>query len=908
MRQFKKFMSLLISLSMILAMVAVPQTAFAGTPAGEMDKTEGYSENRGDVVYQYIGTTPASMDTGGVTVDSLDSLDSSKIEWENGGLIWIALKLENMTRLKEMFHSTETANANAGLDLLKLSLAYDTEYLELPAEQYNSASEATKYFLSNEYPKGGRSHTDALYTIEEGLDVHYDFLVTDSGTIKPLTITNTDASKINVIYIAARQTNAGANDGLLFMDSAWFNGVQKSVSDDPYTLAYITLKMKGDEAPAPGTRIIQEYLGKTSTSVTVGTGGETFTSYEYDVRRDLGGTDGDTNFSNRFNIIADSLDLFPATGEAPTTYAANISAGANGSIASVKQGETAVNPTTTGGTTYNLEADKTYTVTATPSTGYRFKGWTYNGNNLTAADSTTQAGVTVTPSGSTLTIEIDSTTIGTATSIPAIIAVFEEDTYEFTTGVNNNSLGSVAVYEGTEATGTALTNNGTDNKYNLTAGTTYTVKTTKTNDNATLTGWVATPTLDLGGDVKIDATNSGGYTSDTVTFVMPSGNQTLTAVYVLPTADITAVAADHGDYTYTVGGTDYDEGENANNVTAGTEIVITAAGATSIVVKETNGSNTVTDTDSNDDTFTFLMPAYGVTITVTYPTPKYDITANTPAANGTYTYKVADGAAVNAGTNSQAEANQTVTITPDPEDGYMVDTITVTGASGAVAVNNNAFTMPAYDVTITVTFKEIPPETYDITIGSATGATGGGIKFAIGGTQYTESKTDITTAGQTITVIPTPVAGYTAAVTVTQTGNGSVTVPVGADNTFTMPAYDVTITVTYSEILYTGISAAIDNLTYNAAVQTPVVEITGATLTPGTDYTVTYSPTEIKNAGSYTATITLTETAKNTYRFAGNAESTTVTFNINPYVIEELTYDGGLTKVYDGTDDIDIVQ
>lgn len=50
-----------------------------------------------------------------------------------------------------------------------------------------------------------------------------------------------------------------------------------------------------------------------------------------------------------------------------------------------------------------------------------------------------------------------------------------------------------------------------------------------------------------------------------------------------------------------------------------------------------------------------------------------------------------------------------MTVTATPADGYELDTITVTDASGAaVAVNDSKFTMPAENVTVSAAFKVIP--------------------------------------------------------------------------------------------------------------------------------------------------------------------------------------------------------
>ncbi len=72
-------------------------------------------------------------------------------------------------------------------------------------------------------------------------------------------------------------------------------------------------------------------------------------------------------------------------------------------------------------------------------------------------------------------------------------------------------------------------------------------------------------------------------------------------------------------------------------------------------------------------------------------------------------YEVATEVAANGTVSVDKEfaaAGDTVTITAKAADGYEVDTITVTGASGNVTVTNNAFTMPAEPVRVTVTFKQ----------------------------------------------------------------------------------------------------------------------------------------------------------------------------------------------------------
>lgn len=91
-----------------------------------------------------------------------------------------------------------------------------------------------------------------------------------------------------------------------------------------------------------------------------------------------------------------------------------------------------------------------------------------------------------------------------------------------------------------------------------------------------------------------------------------------------------------------------------------------------------------------------------VTATANYVGDSYTVTQKT-SSNGTYT--------VTGVTAGKAQYGSPVTINPEPATGFVLDSITVnkTGdVTTTVPVNNNSFTMPAYNVTITVKFKTAP--------------------------------------------------------------------------------------------------------------------------------------------------------------------------------------------------------
>ena len=155
----------------------------------------------------------------------------------------------------------------------------------------------------------------------------------------------------------------------------------------------------------------------------------------------------------------------------------------------------------------------------------------------------------------------------------------------------------------------------------------------------------------------------------------------------------------------------------------------------------------------------------------------------------TYTVTIADGiehGSVSVNPTSAA-ANDTVTVTVTPDTGYELETLTVDGETTKnIAVTGNKFTMPAENVTVTATFKEIQtaPTEYDIAYATAQHGSVDGVKKS--------------EAAKEITLTVTPDEGYELeALTVDGEKTKNITV---TDNKFTMPAENVTVTATFKEI------------------------------------------------------------------------------------------------------------
>ena len=181
------------------------------------------------------------------------------------------------------------------------------------------------------------------------------------------------------------------------------------------------------------------------------------------------------------------------------------------------------------------------------------------------------------------------------------------------------------------------------------------------------------------------------------------------------------------------------------------------------------------------------MPEDNVTVSATFKKINSAITLTQPAKGGTVTAKK-DNADV-----TKADYGDTITLGNTLAAGYSFGdySVTKTGESTTVVpVNNGAFTMPAYPVTVTGTFT---PINYTVTVNSAEN---GSVEAKKGTSNVTKAN-----IGDEITLTYNPSAGYQLdTVTVKDASNQDVTV---TNDKFTMPASAVTVSATFKEITYT---------------------------------------------------------------------------------------------------------
>ena len=209
------------------------------------------------------------------------------------------------------------------------------------------------------------------------------------------------------------------------------------------------------------------------------------------------------------------------------------------------------------------------------------------------------------------------------------------------------------------------------------------------------------------------------------------------------------------------------------------------------IANATDGSSSIT-TSSGDIGSKMLLMSDTTAVGITFPT--YAITANS-ATNGSYTTKV------NGSTAASAQFGDTVTITPAASNGYELNTITVTKTGDTettVPVTNGTFTMPAYAVTVSVTFKVSSTPTYTIS-GTIKGSdTSAGIPASL---QLKNSSGNVgsavtAAADGSYSLTGVPAGSYTIAVSHTGYDSGTITGITVSNSTIT--GADLTLTKTIS--------------------------------------------------------------------------------------------------------------
>ncbi|MDU1580049.1 SpaA isopeptide-forming pilin-related protein [Finegoldia magna] len=256
-------------------------------------------------------------------------------------------------------------------------------------------------------------------------------------------------------------------------------------------------------------------------------------------------------------------------------------------------------------------------------------------------------------------------------------------------------------------------------------------------------------------------------------FTMPASNVAVSATFKAKLYSVWTQTVEHGSIT----------AEPNTNVKAGTKVRITANPKPGyklekITYNDNNGDEQTLALDQNNQ---FTMPAYSMALTAHFvdERPSYEVQVAQNITGGTITANP-----------TSAKAGYTVSLSATPSDGYLLDKFEVKDASNnPVTVNeNNQFTMPKSNVTVTAIFKEKPKNVYPISIEPSQNGSVGVAASA--------------TNGEEVTVSVNPNDYYELA-SLTYNGN-PITKDAQGNYKFTMPDQPVSIAASFKEKEITG--------------------------------------------------------------------------------------------------------
>ena len=327
----------------------------------------------------------------------------------------------------------------------------------------------------------------------------------------------------------------------------------------------------------------------------------------------------------------------------------------------------------------------------------------------------------------------------------------------------------------------------------------------------------------VGTEVIVTASDVTGYTSNVTVsgatlssnkFTVGTSDVTVTATYTPNSHKVTFASLSNGSFDSST--------EKTVNYGATVTVQVTP-NAGYKVDTVTYGSENATVTYNGDvATATFTMPDSDVEVNATFSKKEYTISDSSDNSKGSVQPKV------NGTASSTFNIGDVITFEPTAVDGYELTSYTVEFADGSTQTVNNG-------------------DTYSVTIDSSLIG-----DITVTGT-FTEKSYNITYVGDNCTKPANTTAKYNSSVsisgftandgyvitgyTVTKTGDASTSVEI-TDNSFTMPAYDVTVTATVKKQHTVTVTSG-ENGSVNPTTATVIDgETVTLTATPDSGYAV----------------------------------------------------------------------
>lgn len=245
--KLKRFLSILITIQMIIATVVIPNSAYAY----DTSNAGVVSSSRANMSYVYLGKS-AKATKGNYPGDT----EAKPSDITVGSYIWVGVQLSNLSKVADIIKPEKKGTAEGGLNIFVASMTYDADILEPVTQAANIFNNTVrKNYPVNRILNDDEEEVDdsTLYaaTVMPNLNV--------SGSAQggePSKLPSTANLKDVVMQISLNdQSNPYAQLGT---SATRMFQTNTTLSDDPVMVATFAFKVKA--IPADGTKVLQGNL------------------------------------------------------------------------------------------------------------------------------------------------------------------------------------------------------------------------------------------------------------------------------------------------------------------------------------------------------------------------------------------------------------------------------------------------------------------------------------------------------------------------------------------------------------------------------------------------------------------------------------------------------------------------
>ena len=245
--KLKRFLSILITIQMIIATVVIPNSAYAY----DTSNAGAVSSSRANMSYVYLGKS-ATATKGNYPGDT----EAKPSDITVGSYIWVGVQLSNLSKVADIIKPEKKGTAEGGLNIFVASMTYDADILEPVTQAANIFNNTVR----KNYPVNRILNDD-----EEEVDDSTLYAATVMPNLKvsgsaqggePSKLPSTANLKDVVMQISLNdQSNPYAQLGT---SATRMFQTNTTLSDDPVMVATFAFKVKA--IPADGTKVLQGNL------------------------------------------------------------------------------------------------------------------------------------------------------------------------------------------------------------------------------------------------------------------------------------------------------------------------------------------------------------------------------------------------------------------------------------------------------------------------------------------------------------------------------------------------------------------------------------------------------------------------------------------------------------------------